>query len=143
MKSISNPSGHNIWEVEESLDENFSHIPVSGCMLIIRVEISCILCHMAHAEIKKKKSLVLEEFDIASDVLLMTIYFSYITFLFETAGLHVLSSESVEIPWFDSVFADIGDEQSLSQSLSTFSGHLKQISVRMICFPDFFFVCFC
>ncbi|KAG6753558.1 hypothetical protein POTOM_041536 [Populus tomentosa] len=45
------------------------------------------------------------------------------------SGLHVLSSESVEIPWFDSVFADIGDEQSLSQSLSTFSGHLKQISV--------------
>ncbi|OIW19490.1 hypothetical protein TanjilG_09510 [Lupinus angustifolius] len=42
-------------------------------------------------------------------------------------GLYVLASESVQIPWFDSVFADIGDEQSLSQSLSTFSGHLKQI----------------
>ncbi|KAK0593394.1 hypothetical protein LWI29_035943 [Acer saccharum] len=45
------------------------------------------------------------------------------------SGLYVLSSESAQIPWFDSVFADIGDEQSLSQSLSTFSGHLKQISV--------------
>ncbi|GAV89442.1 MutS_V domain-containing protein [Cephalotus follicularis] len=44
------------------------------------------------------------------------------------SGLYVLSSESVQIPWFDSVFADIGDEQSLSQSLSSFSGHLKQIS---------------
>ncbi|PRQ60619.1 putative endonuclease MutS2, P-loop containing nucleoside triphosphate hydrolase [Rosa chinensis] len=44
------------------------------------------------------------------------------------SGLHVLCSESVHIPWFDSVFADIGDEQSLSQSLSTFSGHLKHIS---------------
>ncbi|GMP25105.1 hypothetical protein CsSME_00002133 [Camellia sinensis var. sinensis] len=44
------------------------------------------------------------------------------------SGLHVLASEPVKIPWFDSVFADIGDEQSLSQSLSTFSGHLKQIS---------------
>ncbi|XP_059667338.1 uncharacterized protein LOC132312832 [Cornus florida] len=44
------------------------------------------------------------------------------------SGLYVLSSEPVMIPWFDSVFADIGDEQSLSQSLSTFSGHLKQIS---------------
>ncbi|KAL6127324.1 hypothetical protein ACLB2K_075365 [Fragaria x ananassa] len=44
------------------------------------------------------------------------------------SGLHVLCSESVQIPWFDSVFADIGDEQSLSQSLSTFSGHLKHIS---------------
>lgn len=44
------------------------------------------------------------------------------------SGLYVLSSEPVKIPWFDSVFADIGDEQSLSQSLSTFSGHLTQIS---------------
>ncbi|OVA16083.1 DNA mismatch repair protein MutS [Macleaya cordata] len=45
------------------------------------------------------------------------------------SGLYVLSSEPVRIPWFDSVFADIGDEQSLSQSLSTFSGHLRRISV--------------
>ncbi|XP_052200687.1 uncharacterized protein LOC127807095 isoform X2 [Diospyros lotus] len=48
--------------------------------------------------------------------------------LMAKSGLHVLSSEPVKMPWFDSVFADIGDEQSLSQSLSTFSGHLKQIS---------------
>ncbi|GMN44264.1 hypothetical protein TIFTF001_013457 [Ficus carica] len=48
--------------------------------------------------------------------------------LMAKSGLYVLSSESVQIPWFDYVFADIGDEQSLSQSLSTFSGHLKQIS---------------
>lgn len=44
------------------------------------------------------------------------------------SGLYVLSSESARIPWFDAVFADIGDEQSLSQSLSTFSGHLRRIS---------------
>ncbi|KAF5203735.1 endonuclease MutS2-like [Thalictrum thalictroides] len=44
------------------------------------------------------------------------------------SGLYVLSSEPVRIPWFDSIFADIGDDQSLSQSLSTFSGHLRQIS---------------
>lgn len=43
-----------------------------------------------------------------------------------------MASESAQIPWFDSVFADIGDEQSLAQSLSTFSGHLKQISVSEI-----------
>ncbi|KAL3630662.1 hypothetical protein CASFOL_023646 [Castilleja foliolosa] len=42
--------------------------------------------------------------------------------------LYVLASEPARIPWFDYVLADIGDEQSLSQSLSTFSGHLKQIS---------------
>ncbi|CAN1251217.1 Endonuclease MutS2, partial [Linum perenne] len=44
------------------------------------------------------------------------------------SGLHILASESVQIPWFDSVFANIGEEQSLSESLSTFSGRLKQIS---------------
>ncbi|KAL0299738.1 UNVERIFIED_CONTAM: Endonuclease MutS2 [Sesamum radiatum] len=44
------------------------------------------------------------------------------------SGLYVLASEPARIPWFDFVLADIGDEQSLSQSLSTFSGHLKQIS---------------
>ncbi|KAK6155492.1 hypothetical protein DH2020_009740 [Rehmannia glutinosa] len=43
------------------------------------------------------------------------------------SGLYVLASEPARIPWFDFVLADIGDEQSLSQSLSTFSGHLKQI----------------
>ncbi|KAJ8760803.1 hypothetical protein K2173_021841 [Erythroxylum novogranatense] len=48
--------------------------------------------------------------------------------LMAKSGIYVLSTESIQIPWFDSVFADIGDEQSLSQSLSTFSGHLKQIS---------------
>uniref|UniRef100_A0A7N0ZUY8 DNA mismatch repair proteins mutS family domain-containing protein n=1 Tax=Kalanchoe fedtschenkoi TaxID=63787 RepID=A0A7N0ZUY8_KALFE len=44
------------------------------------------------------------------------------------SGLYVLSSEPARIPCFDFIFADIGDEQSLSQSLSTFSGHLKQIN---------------
>ncbi|KAF8102869.1 hypothetical protein N665_0191s0019 [Sinapis alba] len=44
------------------------------------------------------------------------------------SGLYVLSSESARLPWFDNIYADIGDEQSLLQSLSTFSGHLKQIS---------------
>lgn len=54
---------------------------------------------------------------------------TYLTKYLPIAGLYVLSSEPVKIPWFDSVLADIGDEQSLSQSLSTFSGHLRQINV--------------
>ncbi|MBF2077053.1 MAG: endonuclease MutS2, partial [Synechococcales cyanobacterium T60_A2020_003] len=43
-------------------------------------------------------------------------------------GLFVPAREPVEMPWFDSVLADIGDEQSIEQSLSTFSGHIRRIS---------------
>ncbi|XP_015697338.1 endonuclease MutS2 [Oryza brachyantha] len=46
--------------------------------------------------------------------------------LMSKIGLYILASEPVKIPWFNAVYADIGDEQSLTQSLSTFSGHLKQ-----------------
>jgi dsDNA-specific endonuclease/ATPase MutS2 len=42
-------------------------------------------------------------------------------------GLYILAAEPVLLPWFDAILADIGDEQSLSQSLSTFSGHLQRI----------------
>ncbi len=34
--------------------------------------------------------------------------------------MFVPAKEPVELPWFDVVLADIGDEQSLQQSLSTF-----------------------
>jgi DNA mismatch repair protein MutS2 len=47
-------------------------------------------------------------------------------------GLYVLAIEPVLMPWFDKILADIGDEQSLSQSLSTFSGHLHRIKVIII-----------
>ncbi len=47
--------------------------------------------------------------------------------LMAKAGLFVAAREPVQIPWFDHVLADIGDEQSLEQNLSTFSGHIKRI----------------
>jgi DNA mismatch repair protein MutS2 len=48
--------------------------------------------------------------------------------LMAKVGLFIPAREPVEIPWFDQVLADIGDEQSIEQNLSTFSGHIRRIS---------------
>jgi DNA mismatch repair protein MutS2 len=48
--------------------------------------------------------------------------------LMAKAGMFVPAQVPVELPWFEVILADIGDEQSLQQSLSTFSGHIRRIS---------------
>src|SRR6056297_1488124 len=43
-------------------------------------------------------------------------------------GIPILADKGSKIGYYDHIMADIGDEQSIEQSLSTFSGHLKNIT---------------
>lgn len=51
--------------------------------------------------------------------------------LMAKCGLYIPAAEGTTMPFYEEVYADIGDEQSIESDLSTFAGHIRQIKAAL------------
>ena len=89
---------------------------------------------------RKKNTVVPTSFDVSPDLKVVAITGPNtggktvalksigLAVLMAKAGLLLPCTGSPRLPWCKNILADIGDEQSLQQNLSTFSGHILRIS---------------
>ncbi|KAL3627757.1 hypothetical protein CASFOL_029120 [Castilleja foliolosa] len=123
----------------ENCDYDLLSVDVSGMQHPLLLESSLNKTMVRESDISNSDDIVPVDFAIGSEVKVVVISGPNtggktasmktlgLASIMLKAGMYLPARNNPVIPWFDLVLADIGDQQSLEQSLSTFSGHMSRI----------------